>query len=398
MGFLDMKFSYIFSVLLFFINITSAHSQDTKNYFMNERLTVGGFARVSKIKPYVLSNSNSLRQFVDADMNNNGNRKAAKIAKRWLEKSPHANGLLLIDQGGIVFEGYKGLAKLNSEFYSQSIGKSLTSLAVGKALCGGLIKSLDDLASIYVPELAPNNNNQGKSTVRQLLMMSSGNWRTAISGQPKVTGGFGLNTQGKPAIALTWPTRLGEITVGDILWGDVWKRIENKNFSEPGKTFMYAAGDTLALSMVLERATGMSAAAYFEKTIWQYIGAENVARWAVDRNGSTLANAGFQARLKDWGRLAIWILEQHSSEGCFGEYLRQATKPQIKNAKLGAAGHSFDSYGYQWWTENKHAPGFWGLGFAGQFLGINPDSKKIIIKFAHQGDPGFYSIFRRWHE
>jgi CubicO group peptidase (beta-lactamase class C family) len=382
----------LLSVITFFSFSVIANGANT----MAERFNVGGYLKVARTTPHTLLPSKTPRTLSHADGSADDNNWAKGKAERWFREANHATGLLLIHNSKIVFEDYKGLGNSASEFYSMSIGKSLSSLAVGKAYCNGALKSLDTLASEFVPEI--KNNNLGRSTIRQLLMMSSGNWMTSFSGQPGVAGGIGQRKNGKPFKGFAMPARLSQVTVGDYLWGKIWKRAQNKNYAEPGQVFIYSAADTLALSKVIEKATGISLAAYFDTNVWQPIHPQSTAHWEADNEGTTIANSGFHATLRDWGRLAIWILEQHSKKGCFGDYLRKATSTQIKNAKLGSAGHSFDGYGYQWWTGNEHAPGFWGLGFAGQFLGINPETSKIIIKFSYKGDRGFYSIFRKWHE
>ncbi|MDG2032813.1 MAG: hypothetical protein P8J29_02635 [Rhodospirillales bacterium] len=109
-------------------------------------------------------------------------------------------------------------------------------------------------------------------------MMSSGNWLPAFKGQPKVKGGMGFYTNGSKMKGSAWPMRLGLITVADYLWGDVWRRVENKNVFKPGEKFIYAIADTMAVAVVLERASNLSVAAYFEKHVWSQIGAEASAR------------------------------------------------------------------------------------------------------------------------
>ena len=61
--------------------------------------------------------------------------------------------VLVLENGEIAHENYANGAKAESQLNSYSMAKSFTSLAVGEALCSGKIKSLDDLAVIYVPEL-----------------------------------------------------------------------------------------------------------------------------------------------------------------------------------------------------------------------------------------------------
>jgi CubicO group peptidase (beta-lactamase class C family) len=385
-------------VILAFSVLSSfpATAQDRPVPRMQERFNVGGYIEVRGTTPHTFyPHASPLPLSKAADTKSN--RDAAKAAERYMNKADYATGLIMIDHGKIVYETYKGMGNRTSEFYSMSIAKSLTSLAVGKALCNGVLKSLEMRASKIVPETKINS--LGQSTVRQLLMMSSGVWLTSRSGQPKFTGGLGRRPKdGKIYGGPTWPMRLGQMTVEDYLWGFGWERAENKNHAEPGQVFVYKAADTMTLGKILERATGMSLATYFDKHVWQFVRAKKAAHWEADKDGSTIASWGFQATLRDWGRIAIWILEQVKKPGCFGDYLRQATTTQIKNPRLGSgAGRSFDGYGYQWWTDNQYAPGFWGKGYAGQDLAINPKTNKILLKFSYRSTSGIYKVFRNWN-
>jgi len=386
-------------VISAFIMLASfpATAQEIRIPQVPERFNVGGYIKIGRTTPYTFHPHSNPRVLPPANMDENGNRDAAAASRNYLSNAGHVTGMMLIDHGKIVFEGYKGQGNKASEFYSMSIAKSLTSLAVGKALCNGALKSLDTRVGDLVQKTKINN--LGRSTVRQLLTMSSGVWSTAISGQPKFTGGLGRRPKdGKGFIAPAWPFRLGQMTVGDYLWGEGWEKAENKNHAEPGEAFVYKGADALALSKVLEAATGMSAAAYFDKHVWQMSRGENMAHWEADKEGTTITDLGFQATLRDWGRIAIWVLDQLKKPGCYGDYLRKSTTTQIENAHLGPdAGKTFDGYGYQWWTDNRQAPGFWGKGYAGQELGINPKTEKILIKFSYRPNKDVYKIFREWN-
>jgi CubicO group peptidase (beta-lactamase class C family) len=367
---------------------------------MQERYNVGGYIKVGPTTPYRFEPNRNPRALPLAgaqELSQRGNADAINNAKAFMVKFPETTSMLLMERGKIVFEAYQGMGNKLSEFYGMSISKSMTSLAVGKALCNGVLKNIDTLASDYVPELKINR--YGQSSIRQLLTMSSGAYLAIQSGQPKFTNGIGLRRKtGAPYSTGPWPLRLGQVTVGDILWGAAWAKVENKNHAEPGQVFAYKAGDTLSLGKVIENAAGMSLAAYFDKYVWQDVGAAQLAHWESDREGTTRGNAGFQASLRDWGRIAVWLMTEIKKPGCYGDYLRQATTTQIKNERQGAV---FKGYGYQWWTDNRFAPGFWGRGYAGQELAINPSSGKILIKFGYRIYKGIGAainkLYRDWH-
>ncbi len=385
--------------LLFSLTVPVAVTAEVR---MAERFNVGGYIDVTRTEPHTFFPHAEPRplQF-DDPLPDTTNGRAVEAARQYMRAYPANTGMMLIDNGKIIFTAYQGMGGPDREFFSMSIAKSLTSLAVGQALCNGALKSLDIRAETIVPELAISNF--GRSTIRQLLMMSSGAYISATAGQPNFTGGLGIRPKtGKPYPAAAWPMRLSQVTVADLLWGFGWEKTENKNTSEPGRLFMYKAGDTMSLGKVIERLTGGSLAAYFDKTVWQKVRAAKTAHWEADKDGSTVGASGFQAHLEDWARIALWVWKEHRKPGCFGDYLREATRTQIANPRLGSgAGSSFDGYGYQWWTDNKYVPGFWGKGYAGQELAINPDTGKILLKFGYRNYPGvtgdLYKIYREWN-
>jgi len=367
---------------------------------MREKDNVGGYITYGGTTPYSLKPAltpSPLPVMPPREQQNPVNKRVIERANAYLDKYTATTAILLIDNGKILFEAYRGMGRPTSEFFSMSIGKSLTSLALGKAYCNGLLSSLDVKAQSILPELG--DSNFGRSTVRQLLMMSSGAYTPRQGGQPTYKGGIGRNPRtGKPFKGHSWPMRLGQASVADILWGKFWQSTQNKNPNQPGEIFMYKSGDILTISKIIERVSGMSSAAYFNQTIWQYIGAARTAHWESDFEGSTLANSSFQATLRDWGRLAIWILAARQKNDCFGAYLKQATSSQIPLTR--SASNSFKGYGYQWWTETRLAPGFWGLGYAGQKLAIDPDSGKILLKFSYRkvrnASRDIMRLFKTW--
>jgi len=369
---------------------------------MAPKHNTGGYVNIGSVKDHRFSKSKSPRLLRSINPSRKSEAKTSKALNaitRYLEDYPATTAILLLEKGEIVAEIYQGKGSENSEFYSMSIGKSMTSLAVGQAYCNGLFNSLHQDASEFVPELA--SNNFGKSSIRQLLMMSSGAYQSVRSGQPEFQGGIGWNYKyNRPYKGFSWPLRLGQVSIEDILWGKEWKSINNKHPHAPGKKFIYKGADTLALSKVIERAAGTSLAQYYDQHIWQEIGAEHQGHWEADNQGSTIASSGFQASLRDWGRIALWILEERKKPGCYGDYLKDATTTQISMPK--GSRTSFRGYGYQWWTDTRRAPGFWGLGYAGQLLAINPKTEKILIKFSYRHDKGsgtkLMKIFKDWNE
>ena len=217
---------------------------------------------------------NDKPDYLNSDVNPSKlDKEIIERSRAYMNESDGPLGLLLIKNGSVTTEQYAGEGNKKSKFSGWSITKSLTSLAVGKAVCNGLF-DLNTPAGKIVPEFQVNN--YGKSTVRQILMMSSGAYWTTFAGWGSLSsGGYGKRWAGKlkgqpfttPGMAIT----AGQVTLSEILWGKYWNLIENKNVAEPGKYFVYKGADSMALSKIVEKASGMSLGAYFEKEVWQSI-------------------------------------------------------------------------------------------------------------------------------
>lgn len=367
------------------------------------RFMLGDFIRVARPPAHEFAPHAPPRALPDATAGMRAeasHRRAVDDAAAYLDKYPETLVMLMVADGRIVFQAYRGDAAPDRPLYSMSIAKSLTGLAVGQALCAGLIPSLDARVADQVPELGINNF--GRSTLRDLLTMRSGAYVSTFIGQPKFRGGLGRRPRtGKPYRGYGWPVRLGQVTVADVLWGSAWRRVENADADPPGRVFGYKGADTLAAATVVARAAGVSLAAYFDRTVWQSVRGAGPGAWEADRDGATVASSGAQFRLTDWGRIAQWVLTARAGGDCFGTYLRSATSTRVSTQRPGRRAHPhFAGYGYQWWTENRHAPGFWAVGYAGQYIAIDPASRRILIKFGYaqygRSARDLFELFAAW--
>ncbi|HNQ58707.1 MAG: serine hydrolase [Burkholderiales bacterium] len=143
-------------------------------------------------------------------------------------------GLLVIKDGQIVIERYQYGRKGSDKFNSFSMAKSITSLAVGLALSEGKIRSLDDKAATYVPELA--GTAYGETPIRDLLRMSSG-------------VKFSEDYSGRDDNAdMQWMALRHGLLEFLKRYGD--------RIAASGERFNYASSETTALGFVVRGATG----------------------------------------------------------------------------------------------------------------------------------------------
>lgn len=299
-----------------------------------------------------------------------------KLADEHL-RAPGNVALLLIDKGQIVYEGYAKDSSQSRRFISMSMAKSLTSLAIGEALCAGKITSLNEPAEKYATEL--KGLVLGRAKIVDLLKMNSGVKTSQIHhGNPYPTSGDDLLFQRVGALALM-------------------KKYDNSDFEGIfGNTWNYSNLDTDALNYVVRGATGISLGEWYAKTVARNAGLESVSYWGLDADQVEVAPSHYYATARDWARIALYLRDAYTnkSDTCMKNYILQATKKQIK-----ARSSEFNYYGYQFFIANTTtmSDDFWMAGFAGQKIGIDMSVDKIILNFSWMpDDEKTYSFFRNW--
>jgi CubicO group peptidase (beta-lactamase class C family) len=275
-----------------------------------------------------------------------------------------ATGLLVLKNGEIVAERYRYGRKDDARFLSFSMAKSVTSLLVGIALEQGLIASLDDPAQKYVRAL--EGSAYGGTTVRQLLRMSSGlTFTERYDGEDDIARLSRASYVRSPTAVL------------DVL------RSINDRHSPAGVKFVYASAETDVLGRVLTAATGRNMAALTAEWLWQPIGAEHDAFWRIAGDSQEMANGGFNASLRDWGRLGLLL----ANDGRVGdrqvmprEYLLDATDAARQSAAFKPrAATPYMGYGYQFWLLPMRERTFAMQGIHGQALYVQPASGVVMV-------------------
>jgi CubicO group peptidase (beta-lactamase class C family) len=298
-----------------------------------------------------------------------------------------AKGMALINGNEVVWIGHKHPANNKTYFNSFSIGKTIASMAVGKALCSGKF-DLNSVAESIVPEL--KNTDLGKATVQDLLKMSSGTWE----GNPDST----ISTRKQDDEFIR-----GQLSTLDLLKTPMVSSAHKNLFGtirKSGEEFAYRSTDPLLLGVIINKTTGVNYVKWVEQEVLLPAGIESKGIIAQDKFGFGASAGGVRLTLEDWVRFAWWVKQNEVAQGCFGDYVRQASKTQIKN-KSKRSGKSFDGYGYFIWTENSRLKdSYWAVGHGGQRIGWNHKNKRMIIAFSNIENyiDDLYWLYRDWAE
>lgn len=283
-------------------------------------------------------------------------------------------GLLILKDGQVVAERYQYDRQPGMPMRSFSMAKTFTAMLVGIAHDKGLIRSLDDRAADYWPEIATSA--YGQTTLRNLLRMASGvPFRELYTWTPDDDNWVWGQVLYHPRNARQ-PQRIEE-----------YLNARTQREVEQGQRFHYASIETEILGRVLRRATGQSVAQLTQAWLWQPMGAEHAAHWLLSTTDGAEGVAGsFNASLRDYGRFGMLLANDGLRDGQTiipREFLLDATDPQRQPAAFRPrAATPFMGYGYQTWLLPYKTRTFALQGIHGQTVYIQPASKIVMVQTA----------------
>ncbi len=304
---------------------------------------------------------------------------SSKIISTEMNKSSLLS-YLLYDKDKIVVDEitprFDGLIRNDTQLYSMSIGKSLTSYLLGHAICEGYITGLDQMLNDW--DVVQDTLYQNQKLI-DLLNMSAGD-------QDHVTEKDGFLKSGR------WfnSHALKEFTQNELKGTRSSFKKYNYNGLPPNIVFEYVihkTGDefTSFSNSVFQDHIGIQHKLIQMKT-------KRLLDGVPGRGGSIRAT--FFATRYDYLRLAIAMLDDWKRDGCMGKYLKEIHERRIsKNASM-PSGRKWQAkywrgYGGFFHTDllkmsDRHIMGMNGLG--GQLLWIDFDNSRILALHTVHGD------------
>jgi CubicO group peptidase (beta-lactamase class C family) len=261
---------------------------------------------------------------------------------------------LIIKKDTIIYENYfEGYTKV-SVVPSFSMAKSIISILTGCAIDDGLIRSVKEPVTNYIPELKKNGFD--KVTIENLLQMTSG---------------IDYNE--------------GNLyTVGNLYYSNNLKKIISKlkSGTEPGTNFRYLNVNAQLMGFVLEKAlNGRSITQYFQEKIWKPIGMEYDASWSIDskKNGMEKAFCCINICARDYAKIGRLYLNKGNWNGkqiVSETWVANSTRSDTTNGGL-------PNYKYFWWLPTNTGD-FMAVGKEGQFIYVNPSKDLIIVRLGRK--------------
>lgn len=274
-------------------------------------------------------------------------------------------GLLVARDDTILFEEYYQGETADDRHIQFSVTKSFISALFGIALDEGLIDSIDDPVTKYLPEM--KGTGYDGSTLKHVLTMSTG---------IRFTEDYGDLTSDVNRMSMVIGTGGSLNEYATSLTRD----------REPGSFNDYVSVNTHVLGMVLTRVTGQTLTQLLEDRIWKPLGMEHDAYFLIDGHGMEVAMGGLQASLRDMARMGRLYL----NEGRWGDeqivsadWVKASvtpTEPHLMPGFDNPLSETPYGYGFQWWTPVKAHGDFMASGIYHQFIYVDPRTGVVIAK------------------
>lgn len=294
-------------------------------------------------------------------------------------------GVALLNGDKLVHLALKDGISEDALFYGLSVGKTVTAIAAGQAVCQKHL-TLDTLVSDLLPEFAATD--LGKASLRHLLTMSSGTWE----------GLRDSNVATPDQFRELWA---GRISMKDLMLQPKVLTAEKDSSGRPrapGAVFAYRNSDPEMVAMMVAKATGTPFAKWVEQSVLRAVPIAGPAVLRTDRNENTFGSGALQMSLRDWARFATWVRASYDDAGCLGTFLKEAAQPLITVRGPNGPHAQFGHYGYFTWVGHKMVPdSFYAHGVGGQIVAWNKKNQRSLVVFSNESPANdLATIYRDW--
>ena len=316
-------------------------------------------------KPIVDTEPDDLNDGIDVSSLVRSGGDEAAIAKLTKDISSGTYGnidsILIASNGKLVLESYYHRGRPDLPHYQMSITKSVTALALGRAMQLGYIKDLNAPVLDYLKEVKLFHSLPGVSevTIAECLNMHSGL--------------RGLDEESKLDLSGFAPFMKGQRQAEMIL--NSARRVKGQ--------YKYQGSDPLLVMQVVEAVVPGTAEDFIKKEVLGRLGISEYA-WQPELSGLPKAAAGSSLRSRDMLKLGLLVAnggKWNDEQLWSAEFIRKAVSPIYTNK----VGHT---YGYFWWGSEMELSGkkhrcISARGAGGQFIFILPTLDLIVVVTSH---------------
>ncbi|NCI45374.1 serine hydrolase domain-containing protein [Sediminibacterium soli] len=302
---------------------------------------------------------------------------------------------LVIRNDSILYEKYFDNLSDKTLMPSFSVAKSFVATLVKMAQEEGVIKSLQDPITAYLPFLLKNDPRFANITLQHLLDMRSGIRSRENYGDP-----------------FSDVLKLG-------FTKNIWGRLKHLRVEKAPGEHEYKSVNTQLLALIVEKATGKKIQDYLVQKIWQPLGMETTASWNIDSKAHQVARAFccINASARDFAKLgrlylnkgnwnghqlisANWITGTVHADtmaryggyknqwwgGQRSEYFTDSAEAAVFAQKHSSARiftYTPKNSGTPYFGVRKNNAPYYAEGILGQFVFVEPEKNLVIVRLGH---------------
>lgn len=278
----------------------------------------------------------------------------AKMVTEIVEKKIGVHSLLIIRNGFMVLDAYFYPFTPNTKHDLASCSKSILSLLIGIAIDKGFLKSIDEKALSFFPQVPIENLTKEKKliTIKDLLTMRSG---------------------------LLCDNSHGEVTLQQLLNSRDWLKfvLDLPMQYSPGTHWAYNSPGVYLLSAILSNASNLSALNFAQKYLFYPLGIYDVA-WTYDpQSRYNLGWGDLRMTPYDMAKIGYLMLNMgnwHGRQVISSKWVTLATRPQVTDGV-----YEKEKYGYLWWVSKRDKGVFYAKGRGGQFIVVWPSKNLVVV-------------------
>lgn len=153
---------------------------------------------------------------------------------------------------------------------------------------------------------------------------------------------------------------------------------------EPETIWKYSGGNTILMSVIVQRVSGQNLSEFISTHFWKPIGASQPAIWNLDKeNGIEKAYCCFYSNAADFARLGQLILDSGKYNG--NEILSSKFIDEIRKPLVLKDGSPVLNYGMQYWKmQYKSDNIIYARGILGQFIISIPELNMVVVRLGHK--------------
>jgi CubicO group peptidase (beta-lactamase class C family) len=259
----------------------------------------------------------------------------------------------------IIYERYnkKNGFDSNTPLMGMSMSKTAAAASVATLQCEGKIRSLDDAAGLYSPFLKTTPYADIK--ISNILQMNSG--VSPIGRSDEMV--FNHQSRG------TSKKYSGKASVRNTL------KIYSSAARTEGEKMNYHSSDALALSVLVEEASGMPLSEFFFQNHYAKFGKSDYMQWTGDTVGTTVSFSELTMTARDWANFGKYLMDEIKVQSCLGSYFRDGIVKAVYTGKKNGS-----KYGYQSWVFDVNGtPTMTLQGHGGQFMVLNTKTNTLLL-------------------